>query len=201
LAKLVEHRLGDDGGHLDRMPRYARLFAEEAARTSQFAGQINSTFIDLLETCAPLHDVGRIALPDHILLKPNRLDQDERFQMQTHTTIGADTMQEIAKKHNFSLAFLQMATEVMRHHHERYDGAGYPDRLAGANIPLAARIVSIVDVYDALRTRRAHRPALSHTAALQVMLHGSAGQFDPALLQIFQRIESSFDRIYRECLA
>ena len=198
LAKLVEHRLGDDGGHLDRMPKYARLLAEEAAKTSQFASQINAPFIEMLETCAPLHDVGRIALPDHILLKPSKLDQDERMHMQTHTTIGADTMQEIAKKHNFSLAFLQMATEVMRHHHERFDGAGYPDRLAGANIPLAARIVSIADVYDALRTRRLHRPALSHTAALQIMLQGSEGQFDPALLQIFQRVEASFERIYRE---
>ncbi len=201
LAKLVEHRLGDDGGHLDRMPKYARLLAEEAAKTGQFDGQINPAFIELLETCAPLHDVGRIALPDHILLKPNKLDQDERLHMQTHTTIGADTMQEIAKKHTFSLAFLQMATEVMRHHHERFDGAGYPDRLAGVNIPLAARIVSIADVYDALRTRRIHRPALSHTAALQVMLQGNEGQFDPALLQIFQRVAGSFERIYRERLA
>jgi len=201
LAKLVEHRLGDDGGHLERMPKYARLLAEDAARTNQFAGQIDATFIDLLETCAPLHDVGLIALPDHILLKPNRLDADERFQMQTHTTIGADTMREIASKHNFSLAFLQMAMEVMRHHHERYDGAGYPDRLAGANIPLAARIVSIADVYDALRTRRAHRPALSHASAVQMMLHAGEGQFDPALLQIFQRVQSSFDRIHRESLA
>ena len=201
LAKLVEHRLGDDGGHLDRMPKYARLLAEEAAKTGPFAGRIDAAFIDLLESCAPLHDVGRIALPDHILLKPNKLDQDERLQMQTHTTIGADTMELIAKKHTFSLAFLQMAQEIMRHHHERYDGAGYPDRLAGANIPLAARIVSIADVYDALRTRRIHRPALSHTAALQVMLHGNEGQFDPALLQIFQRVEGAFERIYRESMA
>jgi response regulator RpfG family c-di-GMP phosphodiesterase len=201
LAKLVEHRLGADGSHLTRMPKYVRLLAEEAVRTGQFAGQINATFIDLLETCAPLHDVGRIALPDHLLLKPNKLDQDERFQMQTHTTLGADAMREIAARNNFSLAFLQMAMEVMRHHHERYDGAGYPDRLAGANIPLAARVVSIADVYDALRTRRAHRPALSHQAAVHIMLHGSEGQFDPALLQIFQRVESSFDRIYHESLA
>lgn len=201
LAKLIEHRVGDDGGHLNRMPKYARVLAEEAARTNQFAGQISATFIELLESCASLHDVGKIALPDHILLNPSKLDQDERLQMQTHTTVGADTMQSIAKKHTFSIAFLQMATEIIRHHHERYDGAGYPDRLAGANIPLAARIVSIADVYDALRTRRIHRPALSHTATMQVMLQGSEGQFDPALMQIFQRVAPAFERIYHESMS
>ncbi|MCI0682617.1 MAG: protein kinase [Gemmataceae bacterium] len=200
LAKLVEHRLGEDGVHLNRMQKYARLLAEEAAKTPQFAGQISPAFIELLESCAPLHDVGKIALPDHILLKPSKLDHDERLQMQTHTTIGADTIDAISKKHTFSMAFLQMAREVIRHHHERFDGNGYPDRLAGANIPLAARIVSIGDVYDALRTRRVYKPALSHTAALQILLNSSDGQFDPALLQAFHRLEAAVERVYRESL-
>jgi response regulator RpfG family c-di-GMP phosphodiesterase len=198
LAKLVEHRLGDDGGHLYRMQKYTRALAEEAAKTPNFTSQINPTFIELLEGCAPLHDIGKIALPDHILLKPGKLEEDERLLMQTHTTLGADTMQEIAQRHGFSLAFLQMATEVIRHHHERYDGTGYPDRLAGTDIPLAARIVCIADVYDALRTRRVYKPALSHNAALQLMLQTSNGHFDPALLQIFQKVEPTFARIHRE---
>jgi HD-GYP domain-containing protein (c-di-GMP phosphodiesterase class II) len=96
------------------------------------------------------------------------------------------------------MAFLQMAIDIVRHHHERHDGKGYPDRLAGSDIPLAARIVTIVDVYDALRSRRAYKPALSHAAALQVMLDSSSGQFDPALMQIFQRCAQHFERIYRE---
>ncbi len=200
LAKLVEHRIGDDGGHLQRMQKYTRLLAEEAAKSSPFAGQIDDAFIELLECSAPLHDIGKIALPDHILLKPSKLEQDERLQMQTHTTIGAETMDAIAKKHGFSLTFLQMASDIIRHHHERYDGAGYPDRLAGESIPLAARIVSIADVYDALRTRRVYKPALSHSAALQVMLNGSDGHFDPALLQLFHRVEAGFAKIYRESL-
>jgi cyclic di-GMP phosphodiesterase len=200
LAKLVDHRLGDDGGHLRRMQHYTRLLAEEAAKLNQFAGQIDAGFIELLECCAPVHDIGKIALPDHILLKPSKLEPDERLHMQTHTTIGADTIQEIAEKHSFSSAFLQMATDIIRHHHERFDGAGYPDRLTGSDIPLAARIVSIADVYDALRTRRVYKPALSHTATLQVMLQSSDGHFDPALLQALHRVAEGFARIYRESL-
>jgi HD-GYP domain-containing protein (c-di-GMP phosphodiesterase class II) len=118
--------------------------------------------------------------------------------MQTHTTIGADTIDAIAKKHSFALPFLQMAKEVIRHHHERFDGKGYPDRLAGNGIPLAARIVSIADVYDALRTRRAYKPALSHTAAMQVLVQSSEGQFDPALLRAFHRVESAVERAWRD---
>jgi response regulator RpfG family c-di-GMP phosphodiesterase/tRNA A-37 threonylcarbamoyl transferase component Bud32 len=200
LAKLVEHRLGDDGDHLRRMQQYTRLLAEEAAKLNQFAGQIDAGFIELLECCAPVHDIGKIALPDHILLKPSKLEPDERLHMQTHTTIGADTIEEIAEKHSFSSAFLQMATDVVRHHHERFDGTGYPDRLTGSDIPLAARIVSIADVYDALRTRRVYKPALSHTATLEIMLQSSDGHFDPALLQVLHRVEEGFARIYRESL-
>jgi len=198
LAKLVEHRLGDDGGHLQRMQQYARIVAEEAAKSPQFSSQISPAFTELLESCAPLHDVGKIALPDHILLKPNKLDHDERLQMQTHTTIGADTIEAVAKKHSFALPFLQMAKEVIRHHHERFDGKGYPDRLAGNSIPLAARIVSIADVYDALRTRRAYKPALSHTAAMQVLIQSCEGQFDPALLRAFHRVEAAVERVWRD---
>jgi response regulator RpfG family c-di-GMP phosphodiesterase/serine/threonine protein kinase len=198
LAKLVEHRIGDDGGHLYRMQKYTRTLAEEAAKCNSFAGQITPTFIELLEGCAPLHDIGKIALPDYILLKPGKLEADERLLMQTHTTLGAETMQEIAQRHGFSLAFLQMATDVIRHHHERHDGTGYPDRLAGTNIPLAARIVSIADVYDALRTRRVYKPALSHNAAMQLMVQASNGHFDPALLQVFQKVEATFARIHKE---
>ena len=126
--------------------------------------QIDQNFIEMLECCAPLHDIGKVGLPDHILLKPGKLDADERMLMQAHTIIGADTLKEVARQHGFALAFLQMAIDIARHHHERFDGTGYPDRLAGSDIPLAARIVAIGDVYDALRSPGlqagpvAHRP-------------------------------------------
>jgi response regulator RpfG family c-di-GMP phosphodiesterase len=155
-------------------------------------------FILNLECCTPLHDIGKVGLPDHILLKDGRLDGDERIIMQTHTTIGADMLREVAKQHGSAVAFLEMAVEIARHHHERYDGTGYPDRLAGEAIPLAARIVTIGDVYDALRSRRQWKPALAHAAALQVMFETCTGQFDPQLMEAFQRCAPDFERIFRE---
>jgi response regulator RpfG family c-di-GMP phosphodiesterase len=198
LAKLVEYREGETGSHLLRMEHYSRCLAEEAAKAPAFSGQIDPNLIELLVCCAPLHDIGKVGLPDHILLKPGKLDPDERILMQTHTTIGADTLKAVMKQHGSALAFLQMAADIARHHHERFDGGGYPDRLAGTTIPLSARLVAICDVYDALRSRRTYKPALSHPAAVQVMTKVSAGQFDPNLLQVFCHCARQFERISRE---
>ncbi|HZZ78910.1 MAG TPA: HD domain-containing phosphohydrolase [Gemmataceae bacterium] len=198
LADLVGHRSADNGAHVVRMQRYCRCLAEEAARSASFAGQVDAHFIEMLECCAPLHDIGKAGLPDHILLKPGKLDADERLLMQTHTTIGADTLQKVARQHGFARAFLQMAVEIVRHHHERYDGRGYPDGLAGEDIPLAARIVAMADVYDALRSRRAYKPALSHATTVRMMVEDFNGHFDPSLIQGFERCASEFERIFRE---
>ena len=198
LAKLIEFREGETGSRLRRMEHYARCLAEEAAKAPAFAGQIDANYVELLVCCAPLHDIGKVGLPDHILLKPGKLEPDERILMQTHTTIGSDTLKAVMKQHGSALAFLQMATDIARHHHERFDGEGYPDRLAGSNIPLSARLVAICDVYDALRSRRSYKPALSHSTAIQVMTKVSAGQFDPNLLQMFRRCVNDFERIFRE---
>ena len=143
LAKLVEYRDSETGHHLRRLQSYCRCLASEAAHSTLFAEQLDANFIDMLECCAPLHDIGKVGLPDHILLKPGKLTPDERVQMQAHTVIGADTLAAVARQHNFALVFLQMATELARSHHERYDGAGYPDKLAGSDIPLGARILAI----------------------------------------------------------
>ncbi|HMC63648.1 MAG TPA: protein kinase [Gemmataceae bacterium] len=198
LAKLVEYRDTETGAHLLRLQRYCRLLAEEARSLPGLADQIDENFIQMLECCAPLHDIGKVGLPDHILLKPGKLDPDERIIMQSHTIIGSETLHEISKQYNFAVAFLQTAIDIARHHHERYDGTGYPDRLAGAAIPLSARIVAIGDVYDALRSRRACRPALSHNAAMQVMTETAVGQFDTLLLQTFENCATKFERIFRE---
>ncbi len=198
LAKLVEYRDSETGQHLVRLQRYCRCLASEAAHSTLFADQIDSNFIDMLECCAPLHDIGKLGLPDHILLKPGKLTADERMLMQAHTIIGAETLAEVARQHNFALVFLQMAVDIARAHHERYDGTGYPDRLAGADIPLGARIVAICDVYDAMRSRRVYKPALSHAATVELIVQNSPGHFDPVLLQAFQRCMGRFDQIYRE---
>jgi response regulator RpfG family c-di-GMP phosphodiesterase len=198
LAKLIEYRDAETGPHLRRLQRFSRCLAEEAARLPLFAAQIDQGFIQMLECCVPLHDIGKVGLPDHLLMKPGKLDSNERLLMQTHTVMGAETLAEVARQHGRALAFMQMAIDIARHHHERWDGTGYPDRLAGSAIPLAARLVAVADVYDALRSRRSYKPALSHAAALQVMAEGSEGQFDPALVQALRCCAGQFEQIFNE---
>ena len=118
--------------------------------------------------------------------------------MQAHTTIGADTLREVARRYPFATGFLHMAIDIARSHHERWDGTGYPDRLAGDDIPLVGRLVAITDVYDALRSRRVYKPGLSHHTSVLTMTEGSPGHFDPALVEVFRRVAPQFDRIFRE---
>jgi response regulator RpfG family c-di-GMP phosphodiesterase len=198
LAKLVEHRSAETGSHLLRLQRYCRVLAEEAATLPAFGTLVDENFIRTLEDSAPLHDIGKAALPDHVLNKPGPLDANDRIVMQTHTTIGGDTLREVARRHPFATGFLHMAIDIARHHHERWDGTGYPDRLAGADIPLAARLLALADVYDALRSKRVYKPALSHTTAVMTIVEGSPGHFDPAVVEVFRKTADQFDRIFRE---
>lgn len=198
LAKIVEHRSAETGPHLMRLQRYCKVLAEEASIVPAFASQLDPNFTRLLEDCAPLHDIGKAALPDHILNKPGALDPNERLLMQAHTTIGAETLREVSRQYPFATGFLQMAIDIARSHHEKWDGTGYPDRLSGEAIPLAARLVAIADVYDALRSKRVYKPALSHTSTVLTMTDSSPGHFDPALMEVFHRCASQFDRIFRE---
>ncbi len=198
LARLVDHRDARGRNHTSRIQRYCRILAEAAMNAAPFTGQIDKHFVELLESVAPLHDIGKIALPDHILLKGGTLGPEERILMQTHTTGASDTLQDVARHHPGAAGFLRMAIDVVRHHHERYDGTGYPDRLAGSAIPLSARMVAIADVYDALRCRRSWKPALAHVAAVQIMTQASNGQFDPQLLVCFQEVHQQFECIFME---
>jgi response regulator RpfG family c-di-GMP phosphodiesterase/serine/threonine protein kinase len=198
LAGLVGCKAPEPSGHLRRLQRYCRCLAEEATNHPSFNKQMKRDFIELLECCAPLHDIGMVGLPDHVLLKPGKLTDEERLIMQTHTSSGADMLAKVAGQHSFAGPFFRMAIDIIRHHHERYDGRGYPDRLEGDTIPLAARIVTIADVYDALRSRRPYKPGLSHPTTVEVILEGSPGQFDPLLLQTFRQCASNFEQIFRE---
>ena len=198
LARLVEYRSTETIAHLSRMQRYCTILAQEAAGHANFTGLIDPDFIQTIECCAPLHDIGNVGLPDHILLRAGRLDADERAIMQTHAVIGAETLQHVARHFGAGVGFLQMAIDIARHHHEHYDGSGYPDGLAGNDIPLAARIAAIADAYDSLRSRRAQRPGLSHASTLQIMLEASPGKFDPALLGVFNGCAQQFTRTFRE---
>jgi putative two-component system response regulator len=198
VAKVIEARCGETGAHLLRIQRSCRCLGEEAMAGADFGDQADEAFVHTLEACAPLHDIGKNTLPDHILLKPGKLDAEERLQMQTHTVVGAETLQEVARQHPFAAGFWQMAVDIARHHHERWDGSGYPDRLTGEDIPLAARFVAVADVYDALRSRRVYKRELPHHTTAQMMTEGNVGQFDPKVLAIFQRCLPRFDKIFRE---
>jgi putative two-component system response regulator len=198
LAELVAYRDTESGAHLLRLQHYSRCLAEEAAQHPSLVDQIDLNFVQLLECCSPLHDIGKVGLPDYILLKPGKLAADERIIMQTHTTIGAAIMTKVARQHDFDAAFLHMAIDIARHHHERWDGTGYPDRLAGNAIPLTARVVAVGDVYDALRSRRVYKPALSHLETMAVMTQTCQGHFDPLLFQIFLGSAHRFEKLYQE---
>ena len=136
LTDLVCRRDAENIQHVLRVQRFCRILAEEATGVPSLADQIDQNFIAMLECCAPLHDIGKVALPDYILTKAGNYDAEERLIMQTHTVIGAETLQNVAQRHGSAVAFLQMAIDIARHHHERYDGQGYPDRLRGNDIPL-----------------------------------------------------------------
>jgi response regulator RpfG family c-di-GMP phosphodiesterase len=198
LTRLIEQRPGEDARHMLRIQRYCRCLAEAAATEPAFVGRITPEFICALEECAPLHDVGKIALPDHIAMKPGRLDEDERHLMQSHAALGADMLEEIVNRHGPALAFLRTAITIARHHHERWDGSGYPDRLAGEFIPLEARLITLADVYDALRSRRSYKPKLVHLASLEVMNSAFHTHFDPGLQPAFERCAPQLDQIYTE---
>ncbi|MCI0377879.1 MAG: response regulator [Gemmataceae bacterium] len=198
LATLAENRDEETGAHLLRLQVFSRRLAQEALRHPALNSQLDDHFIDMLACCAPLHDIGKVGLPDHILLKPGKLNPHERTLMQTHTTIAAGTLKKVAERHGFALAFLKMSIDIARHHHERFDGSGYPDRLAGEAIPLAARIVTVCDVYDALRSRRIYKPALPHADVVQMIRDGAGTQFDPLLVQCFEQCAADFEQIYAE---
>jgi putative two-component system response regulator len=198
MAKMAESRDGETSDHLRRLQRYARCLAEQVSDAPNWAGVVNSNFLEQLERCVPLHDIGKMALPESVLLKPGKLTAEERRLMETHTLIGDHILESLGKEHGQSLAFLGMASSIVRHHHERYDGTGYPDRLCGDEIPAAARLLALADVYDALRRRRQHKPALPHSEAVKILLEASPGQFDPYVVQAFAARQHDFERIFRE---
>lgn len=198
MAKMAESRDDETAGHLRRLQEYVHCLGKKAAQDLSWSSIANPAFLEELRRCIPLHDIGKIAVPDQILLKPGVLDAAERAQMERHTLVGYDILQSLAREHGNSLPFLGMAMTVVRSHHERYDGKGYPDHLQGDNIPEAARLLAIADVYDALRRQRHHKPALPHAQTVRQIAEGSPGQFDPFLLRTFTACEKDFERIFQE---
>jgi putative two-component system response regulator len=197
-AKMAEDCDGETPSHLRRLQGYARALALEVAPNPDWAGLVDDRFLEQLERCVPLHDIGKVGLPDGVLLKPAALSAAERALVETHPLIGDRLLETLGREHGTSLEFIGMARAIVRHHHERFDGEGYPDRLAGDDIPAAARLVALADAYDALRRRRPYKAALGHAEAVRVILEDSPGQFDPSLLVAFSACQAQFERIYRD---
>ncbi len=197
LAKLAESRDPDTGHHLERIALYSSRLASAMRRHPRLKNQVSNAFVRSIGISSALHDIGKVGVEDAILLKPGKLDVEERLKIQLHSTVGGDCIRNIERRLGSS-NFLRMAREIALCHHERWDGTGYPDGLAGEEIPLAARIVAIADVYDALSCRRVYKPAFPHEKCVAVIRDGAAKQFDPDIVEIFLRIESQFRKIAQQ---
>jgi putative two-component system response regulator len=194
LAKLAESRDTDTGKHLERMREYSRAVAVELSKLDKFEHVIDAQFIDLLYITSPLHDIGKVGIPDSVLLKPGKLTADEFEIMKRHTLIGGATLQASADAYP-EASFLQMALDIALKHHEKWDGSGYPFGLKGEDIPLSARIVALADVYDALTTKRVYKPAMPHEAAVEIIRESSGFHFDPEIVEAFLRIDEEIRAI------
>lgn len=196
LAKLADSRDSDTGAHLDRITAYATLLASAARQHPDFSREIDSEFVRLIGISSALHDIGKVGVGDDVLLKPGPLSPAERRRMQQHTLIGGECLRSIEQRLGSS-NFLQMAREIALSHHERWDGGGYPAGLAGGAIPLAARIVAIADVYDALSSKRVYKPAFTHAKCVEIIRECANDQFDSKLVEIWLSIEPRFREISR----
>lgn len=196
LAKMAESRDSETGQHLERVREYVKVLSREI-QDHQLFGGVDEEFVKLMYGASPLHDIGKISIPDAVLLKPGALNDDEFEIMKSHTLAGASTLKAALDKYP-GHRFLQMAHEIARWHHERYDGSGYPDGLAGDEIPLSARIMAIADVYDALTSKRIYKDAMSHAVASSIIRDGAGTHFDPKLVMVFERVEQEFLSIRQE---
>lgn len=196
LAKLAESRDTDTGAHLDRIREYCRILAEDLSERSSYRDQIDGDYARMIYLTSPLHDIGKVATPDRVLLKPGKLTPEEFEIIKQHVILGAATLQAVAVVHP-EAAFLSMAREIALTHHERFDGTGYPYGLKGERIPLCGRIVALADVYDALTSKRVYKDAFSHEKARHLILEGNGTQFDPMVVAAFLRCEELFLEVRR----
>jgi putative two-component system response regulator len=184
LASVISLRDTETGSHLCRIRAYTQVLAEQLAIEGRYAGKIDETFLRNLYFAAPLHDIGKVGIADAILKKPGQLTPSEFAEVQRHTVLGAELLERAAAR--FPAAeYLPTAIQVARHHHERFDGTGYPDGLAGEAIPLSARIVTAADVFDAMTSDRVYRKAVSPTVATAEIFRGAGTQFDPVVVDAF----------------
>ena len=191
MASLAETRDNETGNHLRRTQHYVKRLAQQLRLNPRYASELDDRCIDLLFKSAPLHDIGKVGIPDSILLKPSRLDTQEFAIMKTHTTLGRDAIVHAEQALGREVPFLRFAKEIALSHQEKWDGSGYPEGLVGDAIPLSARLMALADVYDALISKRVYKPAFTHQDSVRMILEGN-GTFDPDVVQAFGAVQEDF---------
>lgn len=194
LIGLAGARDNETGAHLDRTQLYVSILCQTLAADPEFSAELDAEAVQHLVAAAPLHDIGKVAIPDHILHKPGRLTDDEFAIMKTHVVEGLSVIDKVIRDVGVT-PYLKATRDVIAGHHERYDGKGYPYQVAGRDIPLGGRIMALADVYDALRSARVYKAAMSHEQARQILIEGSATHFDPKVVAAFLQAENQFRQI------
>ncbi|MCP4342190.1 MAG: two-component system response regulator [Desulfobulbaceae bacterium] len=195
MGALAEFRDPETGNHLRRTQHYIKNLAEELAKNPDYGEYLSEERIDVLFKSAPLHDIGKVGVPDSVLFKPGKLDTVEFETMKEHTLLGKHAIQETQKQMNTMNSFLTMSEQIAAFHHEKWNGTGYPYGLIGANIPLSARLMAVADVYDALVSERAYKPAFPHEEAVRIIRNSAGSHFDPDVVAAFLRISDQFAEI------
>jgi putative two-component system response regulator len=195
LASLAETRDNETGNHLRRTQHYVRALAVHLQRQPHFSHLLTRTNIELIFKSAPLHDIGKVGVPDSILLKPGRLTAEEFEVMKLHPALGKEAIEHAEQQMGRSAPFLHFAKEIAGSHQEKWDGSGYPEGLAGESIPISARLMAVADVYDALVSRRVYKPGMSHEAASEIIHAGRGTHFDPEIVDAFVDIQAQFREI------
>ena len=185
LARLAETRDPETGNHLRRTQEYVRTLAMALRHHPDYADYLDPRTIDTLAKSAPLHDIGKVGIPDHILLKPGKLTPEEWDVMKTHAKLGSDAIEQAERDAEKPVEFLAIAKEIAHYHHEKWDGSGYPEGRKGKDIPIAARLMALADVFDALICRRVYKPPMPYDEAFQLIVDGSGKHFDPVVVQAF----------------
>lgn len=196
MASLAETRDNETGNHIRRTQHYIKVLAEKLRHHPRFAYFLDDEkTLNMLFKSAPLHDIGKVGIPDRILLKPGRFEPEEFEIMKTHTTLGRDAIQHAEEQLGIEMPFLTMAKEIAYGHQEKWDGSGYPEGLAGDDIPISARLMAIADVYDALISRRVYKEGMPHEKAVEIILQGKGQHFDPDMVDAFMELQEEFRSI------
>lgn len=196
LAKLAESRDDATGKHIERVQGFSRILAEKLIGLPGFQPVIDRRFVETITLASSMHDIGKVGIPDRILLKPGKLTAEEYTEIKKHAVIGAATLAEVQKNYPKN-EFINMGRIIALYHHERWDGAGGPEGLSGGAIPLAAQIVAFADVYDALRSKRIYKDELSHEESVAIIKEARGTQFNPLLVTLFLEVHEEFDFIAR----